>query len=91
MVIVLFPFPDLSLHALTVVVPVIVDASAASNHNAHPGISVGWKTRVKGCRDAKGAFDVYVGKRMFAIAWFAIETLPTTLVGLVAFEIRDAV
>jgi hypothetical protein len=36
---ILFPFPDLSLHCVTdVVVPVIVDGSAASSHNAHPGI-----------------------------------------------------
>jgi hypothetical protein len=37
----LFPDPDLSDHFVTVVVPVIVDASAPSNHNAHPGISRG--------------------------------------------------
>jgi len=36
-----FPFPDLSLHSLTVVVPVSVDESAASNHKTHPGIDVG--------------------------------------------------
>jgi hypothetical protein len=29
----LFPFPDLSFHAVTVVVPVTVEASAASNHS----------------------------------------------------------
>jgi hypothetical protein len=32
----LFPFPDLSAHAVTVEVPVIVDESAASSHNCKP-------------------------------------------------------
>ena len=32
----LFPFPDLSAHAVTVEVPVIVDESAASNHSCNP-------------------------------------------------------
>jgi hypothetical protein len=35
---ILFPVPDLSLHCVTDVVPVIVDGSAASSHKAHPGI-----------------------------------------------------
>jgi hypothetical protein len=34
----LFPDTDLSDHFVTVVVPVILPASAPSNHNAHPGI-----------------------------------------------------
>jgi hypothetical protein len=37
-IVILFPLPDLSLHAVTEVVPVIVDASAASSHRTHPGI-----------------------------------------------------
>jgi len=37
-IVILFPVPDLSLHAVTEVVPVIVDASAASSHRTHPGI-----------------------------------------------------
>ena len=35
-----YPFA-LSFHAVTGLDPVSVDESAASNHNAHPGISVG--------------------------------------------------
>ena len=37
------PSPDLSVHALIGLVPVIVVASAASNHSAHPAILVGIK------------------------------------------------
>lgn len=40
-VVALFPFPDLSLQAVTDDVPVIVDESAASNHSCNPGIDWG--------------------------------------------------
>jgi hypothetical protein len=40
-VVALFPFPDLSLQAVTGDVPVIVDESAASNHKASPGLDWG--------------------------------------------------
>jgi hypothetical protein len=37
----LYPFPDLSLQAVTDDVPVIVDESAASSHSCKPAIDVG--------------------------------------------------
>jgi hypothetical protein len=42
--VIVFPKLDLSVHDVTVVVEFIVEASAPSNHNAHPGISTGVNT-----------------------------------------------